>query len=115
MRSAMRSLMSSMSGETERTGYSFAGEVARRKRDVVGWGDRIVGDCCASDLGECGGEISSMMTVVGTGRAVLGLMVFVLGPVRMLEGRICSKPWERATVSMDLKYCRKSVTVAMDI
>jgi hypothetical protein len=55
-------------------------------------------------VGECGGEISSMTTVVGTGFAVLGLMVFVLGPVRMLEGRICSKPWERATVSMDLKY-----------
>ena len=27
------------------------------------------------------------------------------GPVRMAEGRICSKPWEKATFSMDLKYC----------
>lgn len=27
------------------------------------------------------------------------------GPVRTVEGRICSKPWEEATFSMDLKYC----------
>jgi hypothetical protein len=30
------------------------------------------------------------------------------GPVRTLEGRICSKPWARATCSMDLKYWRRS-------
>ena len=28
----------------------------------------------------------------------------VLGPVRIELGRICSKPWELATFSMDLKY-----------
>lgn len=75
----MRSGMSS--GDTERTGYSVAG-VARRSRDVVGWGDRMVGEATSSTL-------------------VLGTMPF---PVRTLEGRICSKPCSLATFSMLLKY-----------
>jgi hypothetical protein len=37
---------------------------------------------------------SSVTMVVGT----------VAGPVRTLEGRICSKPSARATCSMSLKY-----------
>lgn len=98
IRSAILSLMSSMSGDTERTGYSFAGEVARRSREVVGCGDRMVGDW--DEVGE-----TSSTTVVGTGWAVTGrAAASAPGPVRMLDGRICSKPWERATVSIDLKY-----------
>jgi hypothetical protein len=69
-------------GERERRGYSVAG-VARSRRDVVGWGERMV---------EAGN--SSVTMVVGT----------VAGPVRTLEGRICSKPWARARCSMSLKY-----------
>lgn len=69
-------------GERERSGYSVAG-VARSRREVVGCGERIV---------EPGN--SSVTMVVGT----------VAGPVRTWEGRICSKPWARATCSMSLKY-----------
>lgn len=47
------------------------------------------------------------MTVVGTGWAEMGLKLFTLGPVRIDEGSICSKPWLVATCSMDLKYCMK--------
>jgi hypothetical protein len=57
-------------GERERTGYSVAG-VARSRREVVGCGEWIVG-----------AGNSSVTMVVGT----------VAGPVRILEGRICSKP-----------------------
>lgn len=46
------------------------------------------------------------MTVVGTGWAEMGLKFLTLGPVRMDEGRICSKPWLVATFSIDLKYCK---------
>jgi hypothetical protein len=76
-------LSGTSSGETDRTGYSVAG-VARSKRDVVGCGERIVGD-----------ETSSTR-VWGTLAAL---------PVRTLEGSICSKPCSRATFSMLLKYC----------
>lgn len=99
MRSAMRSGTRSISGETDLTGYSFAGEVARKNLEVVGCGQRIVG---AGDWGEVG-ETSST-TVVGTGWATIGLTFLTFGPVRMLEGRICSKPWLLATFSIDLKY-----------
>lgn len=74
------------SGDTDRTGYSVAG-VARRRREVVGCGERIVG------------EETSSIRVEGMGPL----------PVRTLEGRICSKPWSRATFSMLLKYYRLSV------
>lgn len=86
-------------GDTERTGYSFAGELARKSLDVVGWGDRMVGAGDSSVVGD-----PSSTTVVGTGWAMMGLRALTLGPVRMLLGRICSKPWSRATFSMDLKY-----------
>lgn len=87
------------SGDTERSGYSLAGEVACRYRDVVGWGARIVGG------GVSGGELSCTV-VVGTWSTCLLLcvMAVAVGPVRMLEGRICSNPWVWATCSMDLKY-----------
>lgn len=102
--SAMRSaiLSGTKSGETERTGYSLAGLEARRNREVVGCGERMVGE---ESWGEMGGETSSMTTVVGTGWAMTGLVSLMLGPVRILDGRICSKPWLLATFSMDLKYC----------
>lgn len=96
-------LSGTKSGETERTGYSFAGLEARRKREVVGWGQRMVGD--DDSWGETGGETSSTTTVVGTGRALAGLVSLMSWPVRTLDGRICSKPWLLATSSMDLKYC----------
>lgn len=59
------------------------------------------------------GEPSSTTTtvLVGTGCAMVvvlvqvGLRAWTCGPVRMLLGRSCSKPWSRATFSMDLKYC----------
>lgn len=56
----------------------------------------------AGDSREVGEPEST--TVVGTGWAMMGWRVLTFGPVRMLEGRICSKPWSRATFSMDLKY-----------
>lgn len=62
-------------GDRDRRGYSVAG-VARRRREVVGCGERMVG-----------AGYSSVTIVVGT----------LEGPVRTLEGRICSKPSERAT------------------
>lgn len=74
-------LSGTKSGDTERTGYSAAG-VARSRRDVVGWGARMVGDVTSSTL------------VRGMGPL----------PVRTFEGRICSKPSSRATFSMLLKY-----------
>lgn len=103
MRSAILSNTMLSAGDTDLTGYSFAGELARRNREVVGCGDRMVGAGDSSEVGE-----PSSMTVVGTGwtgatRGSRARLVF--GPVRMLEGRICSKPWLRATFSMDLKYC----------
>ncbi len=70
-------------GERERRGYSVAG-VARSRRVVVGWGEMMV----------AGGN-SAVTMVVGT---------VVAGPVRTLEGRICSKPSARTTCSMSLKY-----------
>jgi hypothetical protein len=82
MREAIRSGMSS--GETERMGYSVAG-VARRSLEVVGCGDRIVGEVTSSTL-------------------VFGIMPL---PVRTFEGKICSKPCSRATFSMLLKYYRR--------
>jgi len=82
MREAMRSGTSS--GETERMGYSAAG-VARRRREVVGCGEWMVG------------ELTSSTLVCGMGPL----------PVRTLEGRICSKPASRATFSMLLKYWRR--------
>ncbi len=82
IRDAMRSGIKSGEGERDRTGYSAAG-VARSKREVVGCGEGMVE-----------GGNSSVTMVVGIG----------LGPVRTLEGRICSKPWARATCSMFLKY-----------
>jgi hypothetical protein len=75
-------------GERERSGYSVAG-VARSRREVVGCGEWIVG-----------AGNSSVTIVVGT----VVVAVAVAGPVRTLEGRICSKPWARATCSMSLKY-----------
>jgi hypothetical protein len=81
----MRSGTRSASGETERSGYSAAGDEARSRRDVVGCGDTMVGDCTSSPRG-------GWTTVAGA------------GPVRMREGRICSNPCARATFSMDLKY-----------
>lgn len=81
-------------------GYSLAGDEARSRREVVGCGERIVGEA-VSETGEVG---ESITTVVGTGWAVVGLIFLTLGPVRMLDGRICSKPCWRATFSMDLKY-----------
>lgn len=101
MRSAILSNTMLSAGDTDLTGYSFAGELARRKREVSGCGDRMVGAGDSIVVGE-----PSSMTVVGTGWAMMGLRALTLGPVRMLEGRICSKPWVRATFSMDLKYCR---------
>lgn len=85
VREPMLSKTSSMSGEVERerTGYSVAGE-ARSRREVVGCGWRMVG------------VSTSSMRVIGIGGGE--------GPVRILEGRICSKPCSRATFSMDLKY-----------
>lgn len=44
-RSAIRS--GTRSGDTDRKGYSVAG-VARNRRDVIGCGDKIVGDCTSS-------------------------------------------------------------------
>lgn len=85
-------------GDTDLTGYSFAGELARRKREVVGCGDKMVGAGDSIEIGE-----PSSTTVVGTGSAMMGWRSLP-GPVRMREGRICSKPWSRATFSMDLKY-----------
>lgn len=84
MREAMRS--GTKSGDTERMGYSVAG-VARSRRDVVGWGEWMVGEETSSTL------------VWGTGPL----------PVRTLEGRICSNPASLATFSMLLKYCNESV------
>lgn len=98
-RSAIRSGTRSKSGETDLTGYSLAGELARRNLEVVGCGERMVGEGESGEVGE-----TSSTTVVGTGCAVMGLMDLTFGPVRMLEGRICSKPWSRATFSIDLKY-----------
>lgn len=80
MREAIRS--GTNSGETDRNGYSDAG-VARRSRDVVGCGARMVGESTSSTLAR--------------GRGPL--------PVRTLDGRICSNPASRATFSMLLKYC----------
>lgn len=80
MREAMRS--GTRSGDTERMGYSVAG-VARRRREVVGWGAWMVG------------EETSSMVVCGMGPL----------PVRTLEGRICSNPASWATFSILLKYC----------
>lgn len=37
-------------------------------------------------------------------------------PVRMADGRICSKPWLAATFSMDLKYwaaCQQTIHIIM--
>lgn len=109
MRSAMRSGTRSTSGETDRTGYSVAGEEARSRREVVGCGDRMVGEVSEEEgeEAEAVGEVGeSMTTVAGTGwtgwTGWMGLTTW--GPVRMLEGRICSKPCWRATCSMDLKY-----------
>jgi hypothetical protein len=61
-------------------------------------------------------ELARWPLVVGGGRlevsiagaASLGGWTTVAGagPVRTLDGRICSNPWARATCSMDLKYCR---------
>lgn len=42
---------------------------------------------------------------VGTWTWLLGALV-LRGPVRAAEGRICSKPCEAATCSIDLKYYR---------
>lgn len=86
----MRLLMLSgtNSGVTDRTGYSVAG--ADRSVDVTGCGERMVGSSFTSDAG--------CSCCEGLRR----------GPVRTVEGRICSKPWEAATCSMDLKYCEIS-------
>lgn len=118
MRSAI--LSGTKSGETDRTGYSLAGLDAWRKREVVGCGARMDGEeppgpsssplrLYVSDWGDTGGEASSMMVVGGTARVLVLMSVLLLalalGPVRILDGRICSKPWLLATFSMDLKYC----------
>lgn len=65
-------------------GYSVAG-AERRRVEVVGFGFWMVGEV---------GEL-----LVCSGRFLVRV------PVRAAEGRICSKPWEAATFSMDLKYC----------
>jgi hypothetical protein len=71
------------SGVCERRGYSVAG--APSSVLVTGCGDRMLG--------------SSFPAAAGSDFPVFR------GPVRTVDGRICSKPWEAATASMDLKYC----------
>lgn len=72
-------------------GYSLAGDEACSRREVVGCGERMVGEA-VSEVGEVGEVGESITTVVGTGWAVMDLIFLTLGPVRMLDGRICSKP-----------------------
>lgn len=91
MREAMLSGTRSGDAERERSGYSRAGEEALRRRDVVGCGSRTVG----------GGDDVSAVSPSARGGWT---MVAGPGPVRTRDGRICSKPWARATFSRDLKY-----------
>jgi hypothetical protein len=44
------------------------------------------------------------VTIVSAAAPFAVLMPTLRGPVRAAEGRICSKPWDAATRSMDLKY-----------
>jgi hypothetical protein len=81
------------SGLILRKGYSVAG--AERSVLVSGFGARIVGDSLSS----------------GTGS--ICLCPSLRGPVRTAEGRICSKPWDSATFSIDLKYCGVLVAVLL--
>jgi hypothetical protein len=76
----------SSSGVTDLIGYSVAG--AFNSVLVTGCGESIVGSSFNSGIGSICWE------------------GFRRGPVRTVEGRICSKPWEEATFSMDLKYCK---------
>jgi hypothetical protein len=52
------------------------------------------------------GDWTSSTTVFGTGGG--------LGPVRTLEGRICSKPCSLATFSILLKYYLYALAVTID-
>jgi hypothetical protein len=93
MREAMLSGTRSGDAERERSGYSRAGDEALKRRDVVGCGSRTVGG------GDDDGSTTSP-SARGGWTTVAGP-----GPVRTRDGRICSKPWARATFSRDLKYC----------
>lgn len=66
---------------------------------VSGCGERILGSgFVSSSKAEVGLEVEVELV---RGRAADPCR----GPVRIFEGRICSKPWDDATASMDLKYC----------
>lgn len=83
------------SGVCERTGYSVAGAASNVL--VVGCGAKMLGCSFAP------GVVVSVEE--------LAVLLAVRGPVRTVEGRICSKPCEAATASMDLKYCSLVSTV----
>lgn len=93
------------SGVIDRSGYSVAG--ADRKVLVRGCGDRILGDSAFTspftsfELSEC-----LIPLTVGSGDASRfgSCNAPRRGPVRAADGRICWKPWDAATSSIDLKY-----------
>lgn len=73
---------------------------------MVGFGATMVGESDSDSGGVtnpfvAGVESPFVMMVRGRIRGV----VLGLAPVRIAEGRICSKPSARATCSMLLKYC----------
>ena len=69
---------------------------------VVGCGEKILGSSFS-----LGSDLMPLVSGLAVEGEVTGEVVEKegRGPVRTAEGRICSKPWEEATCSMDLKYC----------